>query len=226
MRIVTNSGQLHWLTKYHLIERVNERDLITTWYDGEVYGLIVLDLERVGGLAAMREIHSTGSIIPIIGLSTQWRSELWPDVQAQFIESGGDYLLRSPVHHRELMACIGALKRRFKRVHSVIRLYNGRVMLNRSTFEITVDGEPLVMTQKQTWIFMDLALHYRQIRSPTQILFSAFDTAFVVDNAKSTVGSYIKRIRQQLNDRIPGAGKLVHTSYGRGYFLSDIPVTQ
>lgn len=224
MRIVTNSGQLRWLKNYHLVERVDTRELISTWYDGGVYGLMILDLERAGGLSAMRAVHSAGSTIPVIGLSKQWQSDAWLDLRAQFIEHGGDYLLRSPIHRRELTACVGALKRRFQRVCSVIRLYDARIVLNTSTFEISVDGQPLPLTPKQTWVLMDLALHYRQLRTPNQTLFAAFETAFEVENASTLVSTYVKRIRRQLNDRIPGSGKLVHTSYGQGYFLSDIPV--
>jgi len=221
MKIVTNTDLLSFLVGRHNVEIVPSEELLHTWY-GEGYDLIVVDIDRSEGAYSPRVIKKAGSNLPIIGITEDlfYDSE-WGERKAVFIEQGGDYLLRAPVNPREMLACIGALNRRFKAILPSIYLCERALVVSTFSRRVIFNGTELHLTGKENLLLMDLADHFGQMRSKEQLLNNLY--THDVDAAEiKIIDVFICKIRKKLNQLHPGLGDIIETVWGEGYRLQDI----
>ena len=186
-------------------------------YDGEsglalarnlAPGLIILDLmlPRLDGVELCRILRRE-SDVPIIMLTArEAHSE-----RVIGLESGADDYVVKPFDPEELIARAQAVLRRVKdRVQQV--LTQGGITLNETTRSVTVDGEPVDLSQSQIALLSTFMRHPNQALTREQLISLTFNDEF--DGFDRAIDSQVARLRRQISrdGRQP-----IQTVYGAGY---------
>ena len=170
--------------------------------------LIVLDLmlPRLDGVQLCRILRRE-SDVPIIMLTAR---EAHAD-RVIGLESGADDYIVKPFDPGEVIARAEAVLRRAKgRVQQVLTRDN--ITLNETTRSVTINGEAVVLSQKQISLLATFMRHPNQVLSRDQLIaltysdeFSGFDRA---------IDSQIARLRKQIERH---GSQPIQTVYGAGY---------
>ena len=170
--------------------------------------LIILDLNlpRLDGVELCRILRRE-SDVPIIMLTAR-------EAHAERIiglNSGADDYIVKPFDPGEVIARAGAVLRRVKdRVQQVLTC--GDVTLNETTRSVTVNGEPVALSQAQIALLSTFMRHPNQVLTRDQLISLAFNDEF--DGFDRAIDSQIARLRRQISrdGRQP-----IQTVYGAGY---------
>ena len=170
--------------------------------------LIVLDLMLPGldGIQVCRILRRE-SDVPIIMLTAR---EAHAD-RIIGLESGADDYIVKPFDPGEVIARADAVLRRAKgRVQQVLTRDN--ITLNETTRSVTINGEPITLSQNQLALLATFMRHHNQVLTRDQLIsltyndeFSGFDRA---------IDSQIARLRKQIG--LQGS-QPIQTVYGVGY---------
>ncbi len=172
--------------------------------------LIVLDLmlPRLDGVELCRTLRRE-SDVPIIMLTAREA----PAERVAGLDSGADDYVVKPFDPDEVIARAHALLRRVKdRVQRV--LTRGNITLNETTGIVTVDEEPVTLSQAQVALLSTFMRHPNQLLTRDQLISLAFNDDF--DGFDRAIDSQIARLRKQIsrNGKQP-----IQTVYGGGYRL-------
>ena len=170
--------------------------------------LVVLDLmlPRLDGIQVCRILRRE-SDVPIIMLTAR---EAHAD-RVLGLESGADDYIVKPFDPGEVIARAEAVLRRVKgRVQQVLTRDN--ITLNETTRSVTINGEPITLSQKQLALLATFMRHPNQVLTRDQLIsltysdeFSGFDRA---------IDSQIARLRKQIERH---GSQPIQTVYGAGY---------
>ena len=170
--------------------------------------LIILDLTlpRLDGVALCRILRGE-SEVPIIMLTAR-------EAHAERViglDSGADDYIVKPFDPEEVMARAGAVLRRVKgRVQQA--LTRGGITLDEAGGVVTVDGEPIALTQAQIALLATFMRHPNQALNREQLIELTFSHGF--DGFDRAIDSQVARLRK----RISRAGSQpIQTVYGVGY---------
>ena len=170
--------------------------------------LIVLDLmlPRLDGVELCRILRRE-SEVPIIMLTAR---EAHAD-RIIGLDSGADDYIVKPFAPEEVIARAQAVLRRVKgKVQQVMT--HGGIVLNETTQSVTVDGEPVVLSQAQTALLSTFMRHPNQVLTRDQLISLSFNDEF--DGLDRAIDSQIARLRRQISR----AGRQpIQTVYGAGY---------
>jgi two-component system OmpR family response regulator len=110
------------------------------------YAAIVLDvgLPRLDGITVMKRLRSEGVATPILILSARGS---WPERVAG-INAGADDYLPKPFETEELLARVHGLIRRASG-NTAARLGAGGLEIDPASATVTVDGQPVELTQME-----------------------------------------------------------------------------
>ena len=175
--------------------------------------LIVLDLmlPRLDGVQLCRILRRE-SDVPIIMLTAR---EAHSD-RISGLESGADDYIVKPFDPGEVIARADAVLRRAKgRVQQVLK--RDSITLNETTRSVTVNGEPLTLSQKQLALLATFMRHPNQVLTRDQLIAMTYsDEFFGFDRA---IDSQIARLRKQIDRH---GIQPIQTVYGVGYkFVVD-----
>lgn len=170
--------------------------------------LVVLDLKlpRLDGIELCR-ILRLESDVPIIMLTAR-------EAQVEKIlglDSGADDYIVKPFDPGEVIARAEAVLRRVKgRVQQIVTL--GNITLNETTRSVTVDEEPVALSQAQIALLATFMRHPNQVLTRDQLISLTFNHRF--EGYDRAVDSQVARLRKQIDrrDRQP-----IQTVYGAGY---------
>ncbi len=170
--------------------------------------LIVLDLmlPRLDGVELCKILRRE-SDVPIIMLTAREA----PAERIAGLDSGADDYIVKPFDPEEVIARAEAVLRRVKgRVQQV--LTRGRITLNETTLSVTVDGEPLPLSQAQTALLSTFMRHPSQVLTRDQLISLTFSHDF--QGSDRAIDSHVARLRKLINrdGRQP-----IRTVYGAGY---------
>ncbi len=170
--------------------------------------LIVLDLmlPRLDGVELCKILRRE-SEVPIIMLTAREA----PAERIAGLDSGADDYIVKPFDPEEVIARADAVLRRVKgRVQRV--LTRGQITLNETTLSVTVDGEPLPLSQAQTALLSTFMRHPNQVLTRDQLISLTFNHGF--DGSDRAIDSHVARLRKLINR----AGRQpIRTVYGAGY---------
>ena len=170
--------------------------------------LVVLDLTlpRLDGVELCRILRRE-SDVPIIMLTAR---EAHAD-RIIGLDSGADDYIVKPFDPGEVIARAGAVLRRATgRVQQV--LTRGNIALDESAQSVTVDGEPVVLSQAQIALLSALMRHPNQVLTRDRLISLAFNDDF--DGLDRAIDSQIARLRRQINRN---GRQPIQTVYGAGY---------
>ena len=170
--------------------------------------LIILDLmlPRLDGVELCRILRRE-SDVPIIMLTAREA----PSERVMGLDSGADDYVVKPFDPDELIARAEAVLRRVKdRVQQV--LTHGYIVLNETTRIVTVDGEPVTLSQAQIALLSTFMRHPNQVLSRDQLISLAFNDEF--DGFDRAIDNQVARLRRQISR---DGRQHIQTVYGAGY---------
>ena len=170
--------------------------------------LVVLDLTlpRLDGMELCR-ILRLESDVPIIMLTAR-------EAHAERItglDIGADDYIVKPFDPEEVIARAGAVLRRVRgKVQQV--LTRGGITLDETAGSVTVNKEPVILSQAQIALLSTFMRHPNQVLTREQLISLSFNQEF--DGLDRAIDSQIARLRKQVgrDGRQP-----IHTVYGTGY---------
>ena len=170
--------------------------------------LVVLDLTlpRLDGVELCRILRRE-SDVPIIMLTAR---EAYAE-RITGLDSGADDYIVKPFDPGEVIARAAAVLRRVRgRVRQV--LTHGNITLDETARSVTVNDEPVALSQAQVALLSTFMRHPNQVLSREQLISLSFDQEF--QGFDRAIDSQIARLRKQLtrNGRQP-----IETVYGAGY---------
>ena len=176
--------------------------------------LIVLDLMLPGldGLEAMRRIRANGGRRTAIIVLTARGEE---SDRIIGLRLGADDYIVKPFSPAELVARVDAVLRRVDTVpEQEPPLRFDGLVVDPSGRRVQVDGEDVVLTQREFELLLFLARHPGQAFTRNQLMDHVWRYSFYTDT--STVTVHIRRLRAKLEET-PERPRWIETVWGVGY---------
>ncbi|MCY3912127.1 MAG: response regulator transcription factor [Chloroflexi bacterium] len=170
--------------------------------------LIILDLmlPRLDGVELCQTLRRE-SDVPIIMLTAREA----PAERIAGLETGADDYIVKPFDPEEVIARAEAVLRRVKgRVQRVLTC--GRITLNESTRSVTINEEPITLSQAQFALLAAFMRHPNQVLTRDQLIAMAFDDGF--QGFDRAIDSQISRLRKRISR---DGAQPIQTVYGAGY---------
>ena len=182
----------------------------------EEYDVLILDLmlPEMDGLQICQKLRSLQNHIPILILTAKGQVE----DKVKGLDSGADDYLTKPFSFEELLARVRALSRRPK-VSLESTLSVDGLTLDTNTYEVSRDGRPITLSNKEFSLLEALMRHAHQILTKDQIITHVWD--YDADVLPNTVEVYIRNLRKKIDDPFKGKTALIQTVRGFGYKIGQ-----
>ncbi|HSM26005.1 MAG TPA: response regulator transcription factor [Anaerolineaceae bacterium] len=176
--------------------------------------LIILDVMLPGmdGFTLTRNLRDQ-SDVPII-LLTSRREE---SDRIAGLELGADDYVVKPFSPQELVSRVRAVLRRAR---STTDITNESVLdfkgltINPQTRDVSMNGEPIILTAKEFDLLYHMALHPRQVFTREQLLENIWGFSHYIDPGTVTV--HMRRLREKI-EKDPTSPVYIITVWGIGY---------
>lgn len=201
-------------SQHYTVDAVSDGKLGWDYAQSVNYDLIILDvnLPRIDGVSLCKKLRSNHYLGPILLLTAKGESS----DKVSGLDAGADDYIVKPCTLEEFLARIRAVLRRSSLVSTPL-LEWGELQMDPSTCEVSIGGEPLMLSPKEYGL-LELFL-----RSPKRIFCSSviLEHLWGFDDTpgEETVRSHIKRLRRKL--KAAGIENMIETVYGMGYRLQS-----
>lgn len=183
--------------------------------------IVDLGLPDRDGLELLREVREADGVttridprLPLLVLSGR-SGELH---RLRGFDSGADDVMQKPFSYAELRARIGALLRRSARRERGGRLRIGPLEIDPPAREISLNGRPLALSQKEYALLRTLATDPTRVFTKEELLRNVWGYAYL--GSTRTLDSHACRLRQKL---ARDGDRFVINVWGIGYRLADGP---
>lgn len=183
------------------------------FFNKQMFHLVLLDIRMPGidGFEVLQEIRKI-SEIPVI-MVTAKQEEV--DKLRGFDTGADDYVVK-PFSPKELMKRIQVLlKRIYHETDEIVYHYRDLALYTKS-MKLTKKEVEIVVTAAEYKLLYVLFRHKGQVLSREQLIELAYGQDY--EGYDRNVDSYIKRIRQKIEDD-PGIPQILMTKYGAGYIF-------
>ena len=170
--------------------------------------LIILDLKlpRLDGLDVCRILRRESDVAIIMLTAREAHAE-----RITGLDSGADDYIVKPFDPEEVIARAEAVLRRVRgRVQQVLTRDN--ITLNETTGRVTVNEEPVFLTQTQIALLATFMRHPNQVLTRDQLISLAFNQEF--HGFDRAIDSQVARLRKQIGR---DGAQPIQTVYGAGY---------
>ena len=181
--------------------------------------LVVLDvmLPGIDGIEVMRQLHERpGPPVAVILLTARGEES---DRLVGLRRGADDYVVK-PFSPAELVARVDAVMRRVSPAgggeEEEPPIEHGPLRVEPATRRVFLDGEELMLTQREFDLLAYLAARPGRVFSRDQLMEAVWDYPFFTDT--STVTVHIRRLRAKLDDD-PSEPRFIETVWGVGYRL-------
>ena len=177
------------------------------------YDIYLLDwmLPGISGIEICRSIRKENKIVPIIFLTAKDTV----DDTVFALESGANDYLKKPFAFEELLARIKVLLRNKEGEQNIFETED--VSLNTEVHQVTKDGLPVELTQKEFALLEFLLRNKGKVCRRTRIIEKVWDVHF--DKDTSVIDVFINSLRKKLDT--PGKESFLQTIRGVGYRVND-----
>jgi two-component system, OmpR family, response regulator PhoP len=170
--------------------------------------IIDLGLPQLSGLELIRRLRSQGKRTPVLILTARSR---WQE-KVEGLEAGADDYLTKPFQFEELLARARALMRRSAGWAESALAY-GDLMLNMDRQSVTLQGQPLELTQFEYKVLEYLMLHPGRVVSKTELSDHIYNED--MDRDSNVIEVFVGRLRRKIDPH--NQLKPIETLRGRGY---------
>jgi two-component system alkaline phosphatase synthesis response regulator PhoP len=184
----------------------------------ENFDLVILDimLPEMSGLEVCKELRGDPKTvsIPIIMLTA--KSEETDKIVG--LELGADDYVTKPFSPKELIARIKALLRRVERKPEKEQIYHyGKLTLDSSKHEVTLDNKSIPLTSKEFYLLESLLRSKGRVLSRDYLMNQVWGYDYY--GGMRTVDVHIRRLRE----KIPELSSAIQTVKNLGYKLKENP---
>ena len=174
----------------------------------QTYDLVILDvnLPALDGFSILKRLRQRKSKIPVLVLTA--RSQV--DDRVDALDLGADDYLVKPFDYRELEARARALLRR-SAGEPTNELVCGKLIIDRGSRVVTIDGAPIDLTRRELTLLEILAARPGRIFGKDELVDQLF--GFSDDPSPNAIEQYVARLRKKL----AGSGAEIRTLRGLGY---------
>jgi DNA-binding response OmpR family regulator len=175
--------------------------------------LVILDLglPDLDGLQVLEGLRERGATVPVLVLSARTRV----DDRVEGLNLGADDYLVKPFAFEELLARVRANLRHHGPVPSNTLLRVGGIQVDLLLREVTVDGRPVSLSEREFFLLKAFVAHPRQVLSRQELLSMAWGMDF--DTRTNVVDVYVSYLRRKLGVCV------IETVHGMGYRLRIDP---
>jgi two-component system cell cycle response regulator CtrA len=179
------------------------------------YDIILLDLPQpdIDGYKLLQRLRAAQVDTPILILSSLGE----PDQRIKFLRFGADDFLTKPFDGGELLARIQAIVRR-SNGHSQSTIRTGKLVVNLDTRVVSVDGQPINLTNREYAILELLSL--RKGTTVTRETFLNQLYGGIDEPEIKTMDVFVCKLRKKLA-RATGGSHYIEAVWGHGYVLRD-----
>jgi len=174
--------------------------------------IILLDvmLPDMNGFSVTKKLRSSGVQVPILFLTARDETE----DKITGLTVGGDDYLTKPFSLDEVVARIGAILRRTKKIDAEPSIIDaGAVVINQDAHEVKVEGQLIDLSPTEYKLLRFLVVNADRVLTKSQILDHVWEYDFNGD--MGIVESYVSYLRKKL-DPI-SSRPLIQTKRGVGY---------
>lgn len=192
-----------------ITEIISDGDNVITWVKQHNPDLILLDLmlPNRDGLSICREIRSFSSI-PIIIITAR----IEEIDRLLGLEMGADDYMCKPFSHREMVARVKAVLRRF---HPPANTPSSNIIkLEADSFRVIAARHEIELTSVEFQLLQALYQQPGRIFSRSKLMDLIYSDQRIVSDR--TIDSHIKKLRKKLAELLPEL-ELIHSVYGAGY---------
>jgi two-component system OmpR family response regulator len=197
--------------EHYAVDWVKDGEMADAALRSEAYDLVLLDLglPRKDGLEVLRALRARKDRTPVLVATA--RDAVSQRVQG--LDAGADDYLLKPYDLDELLARIRAMLRRAAGRAETVYTYKG-VSINAVTREVTVDGEPVVVTAREWAVLEPLLASPGAVFSRAQIEQKLY--GWKDDISSNAVEVYIHGLRRKLG------ADLIQNVRGVGYSVPKV----
>lgn len=131
-------------------------------------------------------------------------------------DAGSDDVIRCPLHYRELLARIGALKRRDRPVSTPAVVRHAELTIDTEAHTVTFDSQPVTLRRMEYNLLLCLAQHPSRVFTKNELLSVVW--GYRSPGTTRTLDSHASRLRSKLA-RAGANGGWVANIWGVGYRL-------
>ncbi|WDV08263.1 MULTISPECIES: response regulator transcription factor [Lysinibacillus] len=178
----------------------------------EKVDMVVMDImmPNMDGWALCEEIRSFDTDLPILMLTAKGETSQ----KVKGFHLGTDDYLVKPFEPVELIVRVKSILKRYRISLSQV-VEAGNVKLNRSTHEVELDGETILLRLKEFELLFTLASYVGKTFSREQLIEEIW--GFDYEGDERTVDVHIKRILERFPQEV--SGFVIRTIRGLGYRL-------
>lgn len=175
--------------------------------------LVVLDIMLPGmdGTTLLKKMRETPEFQEIPVIMATAKGEEYDKIQA--LDMGADYYLAKPFGVMELVSCVKAVLRRYRRGTVDHLLRTGGLVVNLDEHTVTADGRRLLLTYKEFEILRLFLSHPGMVYTREQLMADIWGMDYCGETR--TVDMHIRTLRQKLG----AYGEMIETVRGVGYRL-------
>ena len=199
---------------YIVAEAPDGRAAIKYVQENNDIDLIILDVMMPGisGIETCSEIRKTCNA-PVLFLTAKSAEEDRISAYA----SGGDDFLSKPFSQAELLAKVNSLLRRYREYRGkpdeIVEI--GGMAVNFGTHNVNVDGEDLILTDKEYGI-LEYMLKNRGTALNAKQIYEAVWGEVYLPGSGSTVMVHVLNLRRKIEED-PSNPRIIRTVWGKGY---------
>ena len=186
-----------FLTKknFQVLEAGDGEEAMDIFYKEKDIALLILDvmMPKMDGYELVRSIRESGSSIPIMMITAK---DAFDDMRLGFLSGSDDYMVK-PINIGEMVLRVSALLRRAQMASERRQVIGGTVM-ECDSLSVTVDGESMVLPQKEFMLLYKMASFPGRIFTRQQLM----DDIWGYDSSTDThtVDVHIARLRERFRD--------------------------
>lgn len=194
---------------YEVLEAGDGEEALDIFYQTKDIALLILDvmMPKMDGWEVCREIRKE-SKVPIIMLTAKGEES----DELMGFDLGVDEYISKPFSPKILVARVGAILRRAGKTGETAEIKKaGKLVLDKTAHEVTIDGKPVELSFKE-FELLDYFLDNQGIAlSRERILNSVWNYDYFGD--ARTIDTHVKKLRSKLGD----CGDYIKTVWGLGY---------
>ena len=177
--------------------------------DESYFDLIISDImmPEMDGYALVESLREAGHHLPVLMITAK---TAFDDMRQGFLSGTDDYMVK-PVNVNEMVLRVGALLRRAQMINER-RLTLGTTVMECDSLTVTVDGDAMVLPQKEFMLLYKMASFPGRIFTRQQLMDEIW--GYDSESDSHTVEVHIGRLRERFREN--GDFKIV-TIRGVGY---------